>query len=84
MFFSLEKSEKCFYQGNNAYHQITDKEAPSILSPEETRGIPGDEDAAEDKSSVGLEQVVHVDRARNLLLIKFYKPLLNIIQKNFH
>lgn len=47
-------------------HQITDKEAPSILSPEETRGVPGDEDAAEDKSSVGLEQVVHADRARNL------------------
>lgn len=47
-------------------HQITDKEAPSILSPEETRGVPGDEDAAEDKSSVGLEQVVHADRVCNL------------------
>lgn len=54
---------------NNTYQQITDEEAASILSPEETRGVPGDEDTAEDESSVRLEQVVHrnPDRGRNLL-----------------
>lgn len=68
--FLAEKNlKKCFYQVNNTYQQITDEEAASILSPEETRGVPGDEDTAEDESSVRLEQVVHrnPDRGRNLL-----------------
>lgn len=68
--FLVEKNlKKCFYQVNNTYQQITDEEAASILSPEETRGVPGDEDTAEDESSVRLEQVVHrnLDGGRNLL-----------------
>lgn len=68
--FLAEKNlKKCFYQVNNTYQQITDEEAASILSPEETRGVPGDEDTAEDESSVRLEQVVHrnLDGGRNLL-----------------
>lgn len=48
--------------------QITDEEAASILSPEKTWGVPGDEDTAEDESSVRLKQVVHrnPDGGRNL------------------
>lgn len=68
--FLVEKNlKKCFYQVNNTHQQITDEEAASILSPEETRGVPGDEDTAEDESSVRLEQVVHrnPDGGRNLL-----------------
>lgn len=67
--FLVEKNLKRFYQVNNTYQQITDEEAASILSPEETRGVPGDEDTAEDESSVRLEQVVHrnLDGGRNLL-----------------